>query len=316
MGKVILSILLFFTSGITCAQTIENLKTFKEVATFLEKGISKEYTFDAIFEGEEELDEADFNEVVHKVDLDNNGHTDLVIDYIGDMIFILNKGNNKFEEIKMLDISSNWLDESRESFSMKKINDKTLFICETRLSEFDTENSENIIIKENHIDFSHDQRTNELTGFVRDVRIRRDTLEIKFGTFVQFQSTKQTPKNKIKEIHFEATPCYGSCPVFELKLTSDGNLDYYGKRSTNFKGRKKVKLNGAQVEELFGLVAYTNVQNFKDNYAVNETDNPGANLKVVFDNGEIKEIYDYGRSGTYNLRVIYKKLLEISKNIK
>ena len=129
---------------------------------------------------------------------------------------------------------------------------------------------------------------------------------------------KNTPKNtnKIKEIHFEATSCYGSCPAFELKLTSTGIFDYFGKKNTNYKGRKKGKLAFKEVEELFGLIEYVNVKDLKNHYYINATDNPSGILKVFFENGDVKEIYDYGRSGTYNLEVIYDKLMKISDNIK
>ncbi|WP_430408864.1 DUF6438 domain-containing protein [Kordia sp.] len=312
MKKVILLILLFFTSGITCAQTIENLKTFKEVGTFLEKEISKEYTFESFFEGENEIDTEDFNEVVQKVDLDNDGFTDLCIDYVGILIFIRNKGNNTYEEIKLLEDE----DQPLRSISMGKINDKIIFIRTSKVSAFDVTNHENIITQKNQKDVVYDRKTNKMVEVIRDIQYRVDTLEVKYGTFLKYNKSKEKFKNEIEEIHFEATPCFGSCPVFELKITSDGNLEYHGKRSTNFKGRKKLKISSEEVEALFGLIEYTDVKSLKDSYSINVTDNPAANLKVTFKNGDVKEIYDYGRFGTYNLRVIYKKLLEISANIK
>lgn len=300
MKKLILILLLIFISNSAFAQTVENLKTFKEVATFLEKEISKEYTFDTIFEGEDEIDTEDFNEVVQKVDLDADGDTDLVIDYIGDMIFILNKGNNKYEEIKMLE------DQIFSFTSIEKIKGKTLIIHKTELSNFETRDLEKVITAEK----------NKKIEIIRDIKFYVDTLEVKYGVFLQHNKKKQKIKNEIKEIHFEATACYGSCPVFELKIPSNGNLEYFGKRFTNFQGRKKLKLSSEEIETLFGLIEYTDVKNLKDRYAINATDNPSAILKVTFKNGDVKEIYDYGRFGTYNLRVIYKKLLEISKSIK
>ncbi|WP_298511739.1 DUF6438 domain-containing protein [uncultured Kordia sp.] len=292
------------------------MKTFKEVVTFLEKEINKEYTFEAIFEGENEIDTEDFNEVVQKIDLDNNGTTDVIIDYIGDPIFILDRGHNVYKEIKMLDVNRVWEGEELTSMVMKQIDNKTIFIREIKLPSYTTEKSKNIIIKKNQKDVVYDRKTNKATEVIRDRKFRVDTLEVKFGDFVASNPNKKKIKNKIKEIHFEATPCYGSCPVFELKITSDGNLEYHGKQSTNFIGRKKLKLDATQLEELFGLIEYMDVKSLKDRYAVNATDNPSGNLKVVFKNGDIKEIYDYGRFGTYNLRVVYKKLMQISDDIK
>ncbi|WP_167342074.1 hypothetical protein [Nonlabens sp. SY33080] len=39
-------------------------------------------------------------------------------------------------------------------------------------------------------------------------------------------------------------------------------------------------------------------------------------LKVTYENGEVKEIQDYGLQGTINLNAIYKKMFEINKNVK
>ncbi|EDP95996.1 DUF6438 domain-containing protein [Kordia algicida OT-1] len=316
MKKLILIILLIFISNSVFAQTIENLKTFKEVATFLEKEINKEYTFEAIFEGEDEIDTEDFNEVVQKIDLDNDGDTDLVIDYIGDTIFILNKDNDTFKEIKMLDVSRIYKNEDLESISMERIKNQTFFIRKIKISKFDVEKYKNIIVEKNQKDFQYDREKNKVVAVIRDFYFRKDTLVIKYGEFVQLNSKWTKHTNEIKEIHFEATPCYGSCPAFEMKITSDGNLEYHGKRFVNFKGQKKLKLRSEEVKTLFRLIEYTDVKSLKDRYAVNATDNPSAILKVTFKNGDVKEIYDYGRFGTYNLRVIYKKLFEINNNIK
>ena len=316
MNKGTLLALLFFTSSITYAQTIQKLKTFKEVAAFLQKEISKKYTFDSVFEGEDEIDTEDFNEVVQKIDLDNNGTTDLVIDYIGDPIFIVNRGNTIYEEIKMLDVNRALEGEELASVAMKQTDNKTMFIREIKLPPYTTENSKNVIIKKNQKDFVYDREKKKMIEVVRDIQFRLDTLEVKFGAFVEFNPNKQQLKNEIKEVHFETTPCYGSCPVFELKISSNGTLEYNGKRFTNFTGRKNLKLDSKQVEELFALIEYTDVKNLKNNYYINATDNPAVNLKVIFKKGDIKEIYDYGLMGTYNLRVIYNKLKQIGSEIK
>lgn len=309
MKRLILLILLIFTSNIICAQTIKNLKTFKEVATFLEKEINKEYTFEAIFEGEDEIDIEDFNEVIKKIDLDANGTIDLVVDYFADLIIVLDNGNNKYQELKDIKYSMDFL-------SLIEHKGKPFFIRKIQMPTYDTKYSNEIIAldKSGKVEEQTSKKDNIITE--SGIQYKVDTLEVKYGSLLELTKNVKNEINTIKEIHFKATSCFGSCPVFELKLTSDGNLEYIGKQHTNFIGRKNIKLNPEKVTTLFGIIQYTNVKKLKDRYAVNATDYPSGILKVFFENGEVKEIYDYGRQGTYNLEVIYDKFMHISNGIK
>jgi hypothetical protein len=310
MKKKKLLILLFFISKFSYAQTIVNLKTFKEVATFLEKEVNKKYTFHSVFEGEDEIDQEDFNEVVQKIDIDTNGTIDLVIDYVGVFIVVLNKGNNEYQELKDVKYSMQLL-------SVTQINGKTFFIRKIKLPKYNAAYTDEIVIfDENGEEAKQTKEKDRKIITERGIKYKVDTLEVKFNSFVAFNKSASNEKNSIKEIQFKATSCFGSCPVFELKLTSNGTLTYTGKHFTNFIGQKKLQLSSEKVRELFGLIAYTNVKKLKDHYSINVTDNPSGILTVFFENGTVKEIYDYGRSGTYNLEVIYDKLMKISDSIK
>jgi len=56
--------------------------------------------------------------------------------------------------------------------------------------------------------------------------------------------------SEITEITLERTPCFGTCPVYEVTLRSDGTVVYEGKRFTKEIGRRTGKISTKQFQEL------------------------------------------------------------------
>lgn len=295
-------------------QTIDELNTNKKVAKFLEKEINKEYTFKEVFDKEVEADEEDFEFFVKKIDLDKNGFTDLVVNAYVPLIIVLNKGDKDYQELNYRN-QRFFYDNEPELDSIAEIGNEKVLIFETEIQEFDDAEYPNIKIKENQEVLSYNSETKESEWTIRDVKYKVDSLIVKFGELVEYKNNK--PKfNRIKELHFSTTGCFGSCPIFEIKLTSDRNLEYNGKNFTNYSGSKKFKLNQTDYDNLIGLVEYSELKKLKDFYSVNWTDDQTGTLKVIYENGNVKEIQDYGLQGTTNLKAIYRKLFEINKNVK
>lgn len=61
----------------------------------------------------------------------------------------------------------------------------------------------------------------------------------------------QTPQS----VDFETTPCFGSCPVFKVRLFSDGKGEYEGGRFVAQKGKHEFTATPEQVEAFFARVA-------------------------------------------------------------
>ena len=57
-----------------------------------------------------------------------------------------------------------------------------------------------------------------------------------------------------KQVTFETTPCFGSCPVFSLTLDADGHGVYEGKRFVKTKGRHEFSASRAQVRAFFDRI--------------------------------------------------------------
>ena len=301
MKNSIAIVILLLNISFLFGQTIDELNSNRKVAKFLKKNISKKYTFKEVFDKEVQEDEEDFKYFVKKIDLDNNGFTDLVVNAYVPLIIVLNNGDKDYKELnyKNTDLFSNI---QPELDSIAEIGDEKVLIFKTDIQEFDDTEYLDTIIKKSEV-------RNE------NFEYKIDSLTVKFGELVEYQNSK--PKlDKIKEVYFSTTRCFGSCPVFEIKLSSDGTLNYNGIRFTNHSGLKTFKLNQTDYKNLTGLIEYAQLKKLKNSYSVDWTDYQTGILKVTYENGEVKEIQDYGLQGTINLKAIYKKMFEINKNVK
>lgn len=314
MKNTIVIGILLLNLNLIFGQTIDDLNTNKEVAKFLEKQINKKYTFKEVFDKEVEADEEDFEYFVKKIDLDNNGFTDLVVNAYVPLIIVLNNGDKGYKELNFKNTKF-FSHNEPELDSIAEIGNEKVLIFETEIQEFDNAEYPNIKIKENQEALSYNSKTKESEWTIRDVKFKVDSLTVKFGELVEYKNSK-SKVNRIKEFHFSTSGCFGTCPVFEIKLDSERNLEYNGKRFTNYSGLKSLRLNQTDYDNLIGLIEYTELEKLKSSYSVNWTDDQTGILKVIYVNGDVKEIQDYGLQGTINLQAIYKKLFEINKNVK
>jgi hypothetical protein len=312
MKNTIVIGILLMNLNLLFGQNIGVLNTNKKVAKFLEKEINKKYTFKEVFDKEVEADEEDFEYYVKKIDLDNNGFTDLVVNAYVPLIIVLNNGDKGYKELNFRNPKL-FSDNEPQLDSIAEIGNKKVLVFETKIEEYDDTEYPNIKIRQNQEALSYNNKTKESEWVLRDIKFKVDSLTVKYGELVTYK--QNVPKvDTIKELHFSTTDCYGSCPVFEIKLTSDRKLEYNGKRFTNYSGLKNFELNQSDFENLIGLIEYSDINELENFYSVNWTDDQTGKLKIVYDSGDIKEIQDYGLQGTINLQAIYKKLFEINKN--
>ncbi|UHO37347.1 hypothetical protein H5J24_16650 [Chryseobacterium capnotolerans] len=157
-------------------------------------------------------------------------------------------------------------------------------------------------------------------------------LTYKFDDFIEYNP--QPKKYSIKQISYEAGPCYGTCPMFKLELNKNkistftalafnfiddndpeaaanaiGNLNK-GKNEGIFKSQIKPS-DFAAIEELLNYIDFPNLN---DSYSISATDNPSSTLTIVYNTGKIKKIQDYGLVGTYGLKNLYKILFNLRLN--
>jgi hypothetical protein len=221
-----------------------------------------------------------------KVDITNDGKTDLILTaYWGTTLYsyaIVDKGNNIFKTYRL---SKNVFDNCELFKSIKKDDLNYLKTYIKKQEEVALMEYEELIIK--------------------------DTLVFKFQEFVELN--KNPRKYKIKEIEFQTSGCYGSCPVFNLKINYKGNAEFNGQAYMKHKGKSEKKIPINLFNEIQELLGYIEVEKLTENYSVAWTDDQTSFLTIRFNDNSTKKIKDYGMIGTFGLMAVYSKLIEIGK---
>jgi len=293
-----LLIIFIFMSTFVSANQIDSLKSSKDVEKFAKKVYPKFTEFKwsefKIISTEEVRAKIsckegyDLLEVKNwaKVDITNDGKTDLILTaYWGTTLYsyaIVDKGNNNFKTYRL---SKNVFDNCELFKPIKKDDLNFLKTYIKKQEEVGLMEYEELIIK--------------------------DTLVFKFQEFVELN--KNPTKYKIKEIEFQTSGCYGSCPVFNLKINYKENAEFNGQAYIKHKGKSEKKIPINLFNEIQELLEYIEVKKLKDNYSVAWTDDQTSFLTIRFNDNSIKKIRDYGMIGTFGLMAVYSKLIEIGK---
>lgn len=142
-----------------------------------------------------------------------------------------------------------------------------------------------------------------------------------------FSCTSQKANSEYSKIEYEATPCFGFCPVFKITInpdrtavfeaehfnfTTQPSKDEFSKpREGTFKGTIKEK----DYHKLISLLNGLNVKSLNDKYGKrNITDLPTSYLRIGFADGTAKNVEDYGKHGTEKLSEVYQFFENLRKN--
>jgi len=276
-------LILLLTANLTLANDIDDLQTKDDVQKFLVK-INPEWEKYDFFENTGKEDTSAYGKGnFFKIDLGNNGLTDLVIN--GKYFFAVTDNGNGNYESHFIDRGTFMLDKH----TLKNIvyKDKTPLLIIGSYSEY---------------------------NFGKNNDTKTDTLVLKFGEFYEYNST---PDNfKIEEISFSTSHCFGTCPVFELIIKADGTAKYNAIEYNDKKGKFKTILDTATFNKLLQTINYLKWTSLKDEYSVNWTDDQTATLEIKFSNGQTKKISDYGMIGTFGLEHLYDQLFALRKTQK
>jgi hypothetical protein len=138
-----------------------------------------------------------------------------------------------------------------------------------------------------------------------------DTLFIMNDHVIPFA---KTPSDKeVTRIDFKTDRCFGTCPVFEMTIDKNFDVEYNGLEFVDKKGKYKLRINTQDWDYITSLIRNLKIEDLKDNYSIDWTDHQTAFLTVVFKDGTKKNITDYGLAGTFGLAALYDYFFELSK---
>ena len=237
----------------------------------------------------------------YKADFDNNGRTDLLVvgDYYGFIILTV-------------------MDFGNDSLLLQRLTRSSFQDCVFP----------KIIAKENTtlIDYYYQPDKWGYTNGVgkKPEYLVRKTLVYKFGDFVEYN---EIPKNyQIEKIEYKTTPCFGTCPIFGLKIENDRKGEYQAgnynveqfkittKKTREIKGDFYTEIDSVKYNQLIELLNYIDFPVLDNKYAVGWTDDQSCTLTITYNNGKVKQIEDYGLTGTFGLTRLYHLLFELRFN--
>jgi Domain of unknown function (DUF6438) len=93
-------------------------------------------------------------------------------------------------------------------------------------------------------------------------------------------------------ITLDRTACYGACPVYSLRITSDGRVAYEGRRFVRVVGKATAKISPEAVSQLVAEFERIHYFNLEDTYTARITDLPTTTTSIRI-GSRFKQVVDY-----------------------
>ncbi len=122
-------------------------------------------------------------------------------------------------------------------------------------------------------------------------------------------------QEKIKEIIYQRTTCFGDCPSYEVTFYKSGKAEYIGYYFVKMKGKFKGNIDKYIFARLTYLLEKDSILNLNDDYSSRISDASAAILTIEFENKKLKSIRNYNNYGPIELWGIDKVIEAVTKEI-
>lgn len=281
-------IYLIFCSTHCMANRIDSLNTDKQVIAFLNHNFPTQkndlYYFDHYYN--ETIKVADSLKVKKwvKVDMDQNGETDLVVfngNYLQDIFVILSK-NGKFEKVSACqnECKYHWIYPIVSSINKKPV-----------------------ILLYHQGQYGYDDSTKHFLYTPLEI----DTITFWKGRFLNYISKLKTYTIQGIKI-FNDGICEGECPRIDIKVNANNFKNQCSKELQWDNNPKKFvgKLSSVEIKAILSILDYSNFSELPEQYQISCSDQPTTTLTIEYNNGQTKAIRDNGSFGNFTLAEIYK----------
>jgi hypothetical protein len=89
----------------------------------------------------------------------------------------------------------------------------------------------------------------------------------------------------------QRTPCYGTCPIFQITIFKSGLIFYHGDDFVELKGKYYYFANMDEIKSIFEKANSIGYFDLKDNYDMPISDFPSTITSIAL-NGKVKQIYN------------------------
>lgn len=270
--RILFLIDFLFSTVISYANKIDDLKTDEEIARFVDTLSG----FTAVFPRSLSPDMSKIRYL--KIDIDKDGSTDLLV--------------NDRQIFAIVDIGN-------DQFALKYIGAKHR---ESRLIKIDTTDRMPILVIKRQNGY---QRPYSLV--FSEVP---DSITYRFNSFIEYNRSPR--KIKIESIKISRERCFGSCPIYDLTIDSNSQAVLYAKGHMKQRGLVKAKIDQRSFDEIIDLISYLNPDSLKAAYSIGATDNPAANIEIKYNGKlkQIHDYGLEGSLGLQQFYLLIKILIE------
>lgn len=115
----------------------------------------------------------------------------------------------------------------------------------------------------------------------------------------------------------ERSPCFGSCPVYTVAVSPDGNVTYQGRAHVRRLGAAEARIPREQVNGLLNELDRAGFFSFADRYVQGEpvcgryvTDSPSATTVVTYRGRTKSIVHDYGCGGAPGALLVLERRID------
>ena len=103
------------------------------------------------------------------------------------------------------------------------------------------------------------------------------------------------------KIIVSSSGCFGACPILDISIDKNGNVIYFGERFNTQNGLFTSKISKEEYQNIETTFKKAEINNLKDSYQANWTDDEAVTITFVKNDKIIKSITDYGRQAPTEL---------------
>jgi hypothetical protein len=283
MKRILAALFFILQVNLSSANLIDQLKNSEEVNKFLKEKVFPTWGNEKIIDDKYGDTSGEFQKPYYKIDLNNDGRTDLLIN-AKYFLVVIDNGNEKYSAYFIG--ADPFESHTSQLVNIVKTAKPTLIVISTLKTKFDT-----------------------ITRHRRDYNFTIDTLVVKFLGLAEYN--RQPENYEISQIKFSASGCYGTCPIFDMVFYVDRSARYNAIRFNDTTGNFSTSIDTASYNRLRNTINYIKVSMLDSAYSVPWTDDQTAITEITFKDGRVKNVFDYGMRGTYGLRNLYNQFFDL-----
>ena len=172
-------------------------------------------------------------------------------------------------------------------------------------------------IEDSTLKFYHLTQKKWMTSKIHLIKSDTLILEVSDSTYSTYIRTvqKDYDLNIVDRIIVSSTGCYGSCPISDISISSDGKIIYNGFKYNTKQGIFDAVISKKEYEQILYNFLKADFINLENSYQANHTDDECISVTFIKNDSIIKTIMDYGREAPGDfiqaytpVRYLYQKL--------